>query len=184
MTVSSGLNIRVLYFEFKPVARHQQNCPNAGTNTWETTRYTWDAFTGETRRTVFRFACHACGMVAFEAVDGEMTSQEWTHASQVGYGSKPEKVAGLWLHPGARLMAGDDQGPREFYVTRTKDRPTTPDEVTGVVAWHFGKRMGVRWSAGFGLTGHGTAAKVAGIDFRSRHAAVAWIAGQAAGGEQ
>jgi hypothetical protein len=177
---SLGHNLRSLYFKFQPVAGHMPGCTRAGTDLWEVTRFTrdWD---GDTRQTTFRFACHDCGVVAFESIDGPMASVEHTHASEIGYGSRPEKVAGLWLHPGPRIWHGDDRGPTAYYVTRTKDRPQSPDDVAGVVGWHLGPRHGIRWSAGLHPTDHGTVTTTSGQDWSSRRAAVAWIAAQVTG---
>lgn len=176
-----GQSIGSLYFQFRPVAGHLAGCSREGTDVWESTRFTWEGFDGETKETTFRFACDECGVVAFESVDGPMSSLECTHASQVGYGSRPERVAGLWLHPGPRLWRGDEHGPCAFYVTHGKDRPRQPGDVAGIVAWHLGKRGGVRWSAGLEATEYGTAKTAAGQDFASRRAAVAWIAAHLGG---
>jgi hypothetical protein len=175
--VSLSKNISSLYFRFRPVAGHLPDCRHHGTDAWEVTRHVWDGLDGETRETTIRLACHDCGVVHFEHAGAAM-SMETTHASEIGYGSRPERVAGLWLHPGPRIWDGDERGPTAFYVTRTKDRPRVPGDVLGVVGWHLGPRHGVRWGAGLGATGHGTVLVSADQDWPSRRAAVAWIAAQ------
>jgi hypothetical protein len=174
-------HISTLYFGFRPVAGHMPECSRVGTDAWEATQFTRPGPDDEVKETVFRFACHECGVVAFESFDGPAASLEFTHASEAGYGSRPQRAAGLWLHPGPRAWHGDDRGPRESYVTAGKDRPRQPGDVAGMVAWHLGRRAAVRWSAGLGLTGHGTVKAAAGQEFSSRCAAVAWIAAQLAG---
>jgi hypothetical protein len=177
--MTRSLNIRAQYFDFRPVAGHLPDCPRAGTDVWETTRYTWHSFDGETvRETTFRVACHDCGVVAFETFDGPPSGFQGTHASIVGYGSRPEKVCGLWLHPGPRLWDGDDHGPAAFYVTETRDRPRDLADMAGVVAWHMGPRGGTRWAAGLGQTSSGCVRESSGQDWPSRRPAVAWIAAQ------
>jgi hypothetical protein len=178
---SLAQSIRTLYFGFRPVAGHMPECSRAGTDTWEATGFTHSGPDGEIRETTLRFACHECGVVAFESLDGPMPSLEFTHATEIGYGSRPERVAGLWLHPGPRVWHGDGRGPCAFYVTQGKDRPREPGDVAGLAGWHLGKRGGVRWSAGLGLTDHGTVKTAAGQEFTSRRAAVTWIAAQLAG---
>jgi hypothetical protein len=182
--MSTGLaqSISSLYFMYQAVAGHAEGCPRAGTDLWEATRFTWEGLDGEIRETTLRFACFECGVVAFEMIDGPVTDRERTHCSQVGFGSKPESVAGLWLHPGPRLsLYGEDPGPLRYLVTLTSDRPRQPDDVAGIVGWTLGKRGGVHWGAGLGVTDYGTAKRGARQDFGSRRAAVAWIAAQLAG---
>jgi hypothetical protein len=52
--------------------------------------------------------------------------------------------------------------------------------VLGIVGWYFGKRFGVKWSAGLGATERGSVKTAAGRDFASRRAAVGWIAAEIA----
>ena len=100
---------------------------------------------------------------------------ETTHASQVGYASKPERVLGVWLWPGPRIWYGDDRGPASYLITATRQPPRGADEVIGKVGWHLGKRHGIRWGAGAGCTRHGTVVRASEEDFSSRHAALAWV---------
>ena len=176
-----GLDIISLYFKFQPVASHTDGCSRAGTDSWEATRFTWESFNGEVQETTFRFVCSECGIVALHSVDGPMSSIDRTHVSRVGFGSQPERVAGMWLHPGPLLLPDDGSGPHQFYVTRSQDRPKAPGDVTGVVGWKAGRRGGVHSIAGLGVTDYGTVRTVAGRDFSSKRAAVAWVSAQTAG---
>lgn len=173
-----GHSIGTLYFRFGPVAGHAEGCPNAAGDLWEVTRYADTRFSGEVRQTTFRFACHACGVVHFERIDGAPAGFETTHGGEVGYASRPERAAGLWLWAGPRMWYRDERGPEAFYVTCGKARPRQPADAVGIVGWHLGKRGGVRWGAGLYPTGHGTVQASAGQDWPSRRAAVAWIAAQ------
>jgi hypothetical protein len=175
-----GYGISGLYFGFGPVAGHLPDCPRAGTDVWEVTRHQDRNFDGEVRRTTFRLACHDCGVVHFQDLDGPDLSFETTHGTEAGYGSKPEKVLGLWLWPGPRIWHGDSRGPMAYYVTRGKARPRAASDVAGVVGWRTGPRGGVKWAAGLAPTKHGTVQTPSGQDFGSRRAAVAWIAAQLA----
>jgi hypothetical protein len=179
--MTRSLHIRAQYFDFQPVAGHLPECPHAGTDTWEATRYIRRSFDGETVQEVtFRVACHECGVVAFETFDGPSSSFQGTHARHIGYASRPEKVSGLWLHPGPPIWQGDDRGPTAYYVTETRDRPRDPAGVAGVVGWSLGPRGGVRWSAGLGQTNTGCVHESAGQTWPTRRAAVAWIAARLA----
>ncbi len=178
-----GQNIDDLYFRYDSVAGHAEGCPRRGTDVWETTRFTWYSRSDEaTRQTVIRYACRQCGVVSFERVDGPMSS-ECTHASQVGYGSKPEKMLGVWLHPGPRIWHDDDRGPTVFFVTATKEPPRRPEDVLGKVGWNLGPRHGLRWSAGLGCPDHGSVLRGAEQTWTSRRAAVAWVIAAAEAGE-
>jgi hypothetical protein len=179
--MTRSLNIRAQYFDFRPAAGHLPDCPRAGTDVWEATRYTDVSFDGETvRETTIRLACHDCGAVTFETFDGPSSAFQGTHARHVGYASRPEKVGGLWLHPGPPIWHDDDRGPTAYYVTETRDRPCDPADVAGVVGWHLGPRGGVRWGAGVGQTASGCVRESSGRDWPSRRAAVAWIAARLA----
>jgi hypothetical protein len=134
---------------------------------------------------VFRFACHDCGAVHMETIDGEPGTFETTSSAKVGYASRPEKVARLWLWPGPLMFYDDDKrGPMAFYVTETKTRPRQPADTVGLVSWGFGPRYGIKWQAGMGVSDHHTVAVRAEQDFTSRRAAVAWIAGELAAGRR
>lgn len=178
-------SIDALYFEYTPVAGHLEGCRWRGTDVWEVTRHTWLSINGDSSEVTIRLACHECGVVHFEGPADGPGSMETTHADQVGYAGKPERVAGVWLHPGPRIWHGDERGPTRFLVTASKDRPRRPDDVLGIIGWHLGRRGGVRWGAGIGCTGHGTvkvsASESGAGDFATRRAAVAWVTGHAGG---
>jgi hypothetical protein len=179
-----SLGISTHYFGFRPVAGHFEGCPHHGTDVWEVTRYRETRFDGEVRETVFRFACHDCGVVHLETVDGEPGTTETTSGSEVGYAATPERVAGLWLWAGPRMFYRDEHGPRSFYVTETRTRPRSPADTVGIVSWGLGPRYGVKWQAGMGVSDHSTVTVRAEQNFTSRRAAVAWIAGQLAEGNR
>jgi hypothetical protein len=170
-----GHDIADLYFGYRPVAGHYPDCSRAGTDVWEATRFRYESFNGEVISEVLRFACSGCGAVTFFGFDQD-ASTESTHAGEIGYGAKPEKVAGLWLHPGPRLWYGEDRGPTAFYVTTGRDRPRQPEDAAGVVGWRLGPRGGIRWTAGVEVTPRGQVSRDSGQQFSSRRAAVAWIA--------
>jgi hypothetical protein len=171
-------NISTLYFAYRPVAGHMPSCSRAGTDIWEAADFRHENFDGETTEYTFRFACFECGSVAFFRFGTGPDTIEGTSAVNIGFGSAPERVLGVWLHPGPRFWHADDRGPAAFYVTLGKDRPRVPADVVGVVGWHLGKRGGVRWSAGLGCTSHGGVETISEQDFGSRRAAVAWITAQ------
>jgi hypothetical protein len=180
-----SLGIGTHYFGFTAVAGHAEDCPHHGTDMWEVTRYRDTRFDGEARETVFRFACHDCGAIHLETVDGEPGTTETTSGSEAGYAAKPERVAGLWLWAGPLMFYDDhERGPTAFYVTETKTRPRHPGETAGVVSWGLGPRYGIKWHAGLGVSDHSTVAVRAEQDFTSRRAAVAWIARQLAEGNR
>jgi len=182
---SLAKTIDALYFDYKPVAGHAEDCSRRGTDVWEVTRHTEyvPSWSDRHPEVTLRLACFECGVVHFERhTDGEPSGTETTHADEVGYAGKPERVAGVWLHPGPRIWHGDERGPSRFYVTTTKDRPRQPGDVLGIVGWSLGRRGGTRWSAGAGCTGHGTVEVSSGDQtWPSRRAAVAWVVEHAGG---
>jgi hypothetical protein len=180
----SGLakSIKALYFDYRPVSGHLEGCRFRGTDMWEVTRHVWESFDGERIEETIRLACHECGVVHFRGPSDGVGSFETTHADDVGYGAKPEKVLGVWLWPGPRLWHGEEHGPDSFYVTRTKDRPREPEDAIGVVGWHLGPRRGIRWGAGVHPTSRGTVESNSGDqEWSSRRAAVAWVVANAGG---
>lgn len=179
-TLAKGMH--ALYFDYRPAAGHAEGCSRRGTDIWEATRYTeWvPSWSDRSPGTTLRLACHECGVVHFETSDGSGSS-ETTHATEVGYGSKPEKVLGVWLHAGPRVWYRDDRGPMSYLVTASKEPPRRPEDVLGRVGWHLGRRGGVKWSAGAGCTDHGTVLVACEGDFASRRAAVAWVVAHTGG---
>jgi len=174
--------ISALYLDYRPVAGHMPACSRAGTDLWEATSFGCANRTGETAEYTLRFACFECGAVSFFQFDSGPHTGEATHAGNVGYGSAPQRVQGLWLHPGPRIWRNDERGPASYFVTRAKGRPQADTDILGMVGWHLGRRGGVRWRAGLGYAGcygsYGSVQVAAGQEFGSRRAAVAWIAGQ------
>lgn len=180
--LSQGID--ALYFEYWSVAEHLEGCSRRGTDVWEVTRYRWELrYSVDKTEVTLRMACHECGVAHFERADADL-SVETSSASEIGYASKPEKVAGVWLWPGPRIWYGDERGPACYLITATRERPRKPADVLGKVAWSLGSRGGVRWSAGLGCTEHHTVAVAAGQHWPSRRAAVAWVTEHAAGGNR
>jgi hypothetical protein len=130
-----SLGISTHYFGFRPLAAHAEGCPHHGTDVWEVTVHRDTRFNGEVRETVIRLACHDCGVVHMETVDGEPGTTETTSGAEIGYVAQPERVAGLWLWTGPRMFYRDQAGPMAFYVTETKKRPRRRAETVGVVSW-------------------------------------------------
>lgn len=176
--LGEGRDVFAMYFCYAAAAEHVAGCSRAGTDLWEVTRYTQYNYTGtdEVRETTVRLVCHECHTVHFERSPGLM-ERETVPASEAGYGAAPEKVAGLWLHPGRPLPFPFGKGPERYYITRCKDRPALAD-VLGMVAWTRGPRGGTRWGAGAGLTEWGSAERGSGQQWASRTAAVRWVAAQ------
>jgi len=190
-----GRHISSLYFDYRPVGRHQAGCAAAASNRWEVTEYTWaPSWSSKTEYTI-RLACPECGNAVFFAwkeddnAEEVPVKREQVSAKYIGYGSKPERCAGLWLHAGPSLGYGvDKDGPTAYYLTTTKEQPRTPEDVAGIVGWKTGPRGGIRWVAGVGCTDRGTmgctdrgsAGRIADHDFGSRPAAVKWVAAELA----
>ena len=162
------------YFDYTSAAGHEPSCSRYGTDLWEVTCRTDRKFNCEEIRGIaIRLVCHECGVIHFERSDKEM-STEITHASQIGFGSAPEKILGLWLWAGPRIWYGDDRGPTMFLVTKTNARPRTFADVIGLVAWNFTRRGALRWAAGIGYNGF-SVEKASDQQFASRRAAVRWV---------
>jgi hypothetical protein len=171
-----------LYFDYRPAAGHLESCLRRGTDAWEVTRHVSRSYGDDDKSEVtIRLACHDCGVVHFESARSENLSTEIAHGSEIGYGSRPERVAGLWLWPGPRIWHGDGRGPTVYLITATKDRPTRPEDVLGKVGWCLGRRGGIHWSAGVGCGRYGSVLEAAEQTWPSRRAAVAWVAEKAWG---
>lgn len=173
-----ALGTQRLYFGFRPVAAHKPDCPRRGTALVEATKQVEFDLDGEVEQETYRFACSECGETLFVFSDHDLDSER-TNAGQIGFGAKPERVGGLWLHPGPRLLRDDEKGPWEYLVTREPTRPQTTDEVVGKLRAVPGPRGGTRWSAGVGYDERGFVSTNADEFFRSKRAAVDWIAGAA-----
>lgn len=179
-----GRHIASLYLDYRPFGRHQPGCAAAASSQWEVTEYTWEPYGSQESEDTIRLACHECGAVVLLAwkstVEESPVKQEHTHADHIGYGSKPARVAGLWLHPGPSLWRGEQNGPTAYYLTKTKERPRTHADVVGVVGWKMGPRGGTKWVAGTGCTERGNVKRAADREFDSRPAAVKWVAAELA----
>lgn len=176
MTSFLARHIDTLYFGYRPVAGHMENCSRRGTDIWEVTRYVEDVpeWSNREAEVTLRLACHECGVVHFETSHG-FGSSETALARNTGYGSKPEKVLGAFLYPGPPVIYDDKRGPVSYLVTSSKNLPLRPEDVLGRVGWVRGPRGGVKWGAGAGWNDGGTVAKPGGQDFASKRAAVAWV---------
>lgn len=179
-----GRHISSLYFDYRPAGWHLAGCAAAVSNRWEVTEYTWQpSYIPKSEHTI-RLFCPECGAAMFfswqenDEADKPTVEREQTRAEHIGYGSKPERVAGLFLHAGPPLLCG--QGPDAYYLTRTKDRPRARGDVAGMVGQKRGRRGGIRWVAGIGCGELGGIERAADGDFASKAAAVKWVAGELA----
>lgn len=175
------------YFEFVPMTGHQKTCSRYGTAVWEVARHRRERMRseedgGDFTELTTRTLCSECGVVRLEHSDGE--SYETTHVDRIGYGSKPQRCAGLWLHPGPLWGRHelDQLGPEAFYVTGSPSRPTTREDVIGQVGWFKTPRGAVRWYAGYGLVSDSRVGRLKKVpssnEFKSKTAAVKWVAEQ------
>jgi hypothetical protein len=174
-----GMHIDSLYFRYQPAAGHFPDCARAGTALFEVAEFIWESYDGTVRETSIRLVCRTCGSVKFIKFDGA-AGFGGTVVNRIGYGSKPDHVAGLWLHPGPPILPGDDRGPTAYLVTTTRACPADRADVAGVVGWRAGPRGGIRWQAGLGYSEHGHVTTSADQTWASRRAAAAWIAAQLA----
>lgn len=173
------------YFGFVPMATHKEACRWAGTNVWEVTKHEvcrrrTEEDGGDYTDTTIRMICRDCGVVQMDV--GQINTWQSSNITAIGYGSKPLRRGGLWLHPGpARIMAESAQlGPETYYVTASDQAPRTLADAIGIVGWHRewrGSGWGpVRWLAGYGLTEYGSPAEDLGQKHKSLTAAVHRIA--------
>lgn len=170
-----GTDIKSLYFDYTSPVWHEPGCSHAIGGQLDVGLYRYEG--REIQEFTLRLMCPGCGAVTFVSMNGE-PDMERTDTSAIGFGLKPEKVAGLWLHPGPPLWRGEEHGPTKFYVTRTKDRPRAPEDVDGIVGWSPGRRGGIHWQAELAAVKYDmvVAKETADRDFKSRPAAVKWIA--------
>lgn len=178
-----SLSISDHYFGFQELAEHAADCPLHGTNMWEVTRLRQDNSVlqpdGSRDETTVRLVCGKCRVVHLETAHGS-TSSELTSADRIGYGAKPQRSCGLWLHAGPHMPLSftNDRGPEVYYLTGSNEPPTSPDDVIGMVGWASGQRGGIRWWAGYGMHEgrHGVhVERTADNDFKTRTAAVQWV---------
>jgi hypothetical protein len=192
-----GINDHIArqYFDYQPMnsytndnGGHGEECARAP-STWEVTReieYGFGEFSDDVRRTTLRLFCPECGAVQFHSTDPEhglALAREFTTAAQIGYGSAPVKLAGLFLWPGPLQPYGEKNGPETYFVTTTDVRPSSPDMVAGVLGWtrNYSRSNGaVKWFAGIGCHKWGGVERGGGDKFTSRTAAAKWIAAELA----
>jgi hypothetical protein len=175
------------YFGFTPMTSHRETCSRSGTNLWEVSRIHRERLRsqetgGPYTETAIRMVCTECGVVHLD--HGENWGTQGTTTREIGYGAKPIRCAGLWLHPGPIYPYRDDTDPETYYATGSPERPTEPRDVIGIIGWYRpfnGSRHGaVRWWAGIGLTELGNARTTAPDDLvlKSKTAAARWVADQ------
>lgn len=179
---SFALDLRISehYFEFDRL-EHRDGCKLFGTGMWEVARMRIEAgpvFAED--QVVTRMLCRQCAAVHLVAADAD--KRRATSIDQIGYGGRPERAAGLWLHPGPPMFPGDDDGPWEYYASGSPDAPARPEDVIGLIARRHGQRGGTLWRAGYGVrkgTYRGYHVDRQGPHyFRSRAAAAKWLAAQ------
>lgn len=167
-------SIHEQYFGFRPVAGHMPDCPLYGTNMWEVTKHRTESLVGEPVEVTIRMICRKCGIVQSETGTGEASAGTFTEA--IGYGCRPMRSFGLWLHPGPAYRF-DDRGPESYFVTGSPDPPANESEVIGVISRYQTPRDATRWRGGYGYrTGGGVDQAEDGIS--SRNKAVHWVADQ------
>jgi len=167
----SPLSTTAHYFEFTGYA-HAAGCA-AGPG-WEVAQHVERGSKGEPGEVTLRLVCRSCGVVYLQTFASEPVTWWCTTVRHIGYGSPPVLVAGLWLHPGRQFS--DDGGPETYLVTTGRATPSEKTELVGAVAWRQGPRGSRIWTAAFGFE-----PAIAHADgFRSRRAAVWWIADQIA----
>lgn len=178
------LSISDHYFGFVPLDGHRKTCSRFGTALWEIAhlrreRLRSEEAGGDVVETITRTLCSECGVVRLE--HGDSGGSETTNVDRIGYGAKPQRCAGLWLHPGPLWgwAEVDAHGPEAYYVTGSPTTPATRDDVLGQVGWFKTRRGAVRWYAAYGLTKAGHMGRRPDPnEFKSRTAAAKWVAEQ------
>jgi hypothetical protein len=174
-------SIHAQYFMFEPAVSHRPECPRYGSDLWEVRRDIDAPRWAEPsqHRTTLRFVCHECGVVRFDQYKGEAAHKTDIDTSEIGYGSRPERVrkngAGVWLHPGPRSPYRDELGAETYYVTEDNRIPRWPGDVLGVIGWHRTARGAIKWGAGWRLTAGGAVKEPAETEFTSKRAAALWV---------
>lgn len=137
-----------------------------------------------------RLVCWSCG--AARVITGEQSAgRTRMSAAELGYGTRPRRVRGLYLWPCRPLLEGGP--PTGYLVTAADAVPRVPGDLVAAVQQGRGPRGGLAWSAlavpdpagGYGGYVTGGARFAAAVDgLRSEAAAVRWIVyelGRAAG---
>lgn len=195
------------YMDWRPMAAHADGCKRTG---WDVRRCERESY-GGSRDIGVRAICPetgGCGVVVelmFHLADerdpdtqdlrsGE--SYSGGHVDRIGYGTKPTKIGGVWLHAGPPFAAfswATDDGPEWWYVTRSETPPASCDETLGKIfrLRKDGRQLKGRFGAGAGWKrdryASGELLRERRDDLTSRTAAARWVeqraAELAAGGE-
>lgn len=124
------------YVDWKPFAAHADGCKRTG---WDVREHRIEHISGR-REIAVRAICAetgGCGRV-FElhvslAADRDPETEDlrsgegWSSGGVdlIGYGTKPQRVGGVWLHAGPPIAGwARDEGPEWWYVTRSATPPT------------------------------------------------------------
>ncbi|GAA2685395.1 hypothetical protein [Nonomuraea recticatena] len=206
----STISAHGLYFDWKTI-QHQPGCSRG----WVAREHTTESPDGDLRTAVLQLVCPlpgGCGKVVEARHDEEPGTQpmsgaqrdRWrtvqTTVDEIGYGSAPIRVTGVWLHPGAPLVLGYDEGPAYYLVTRSPERPAHWGDVLGIIGqarnrgrqvkkhWHVATNFEFRTSAanfGFGSSAFNSPSpRDTEVDLPSRTAAVRWVIEHTDGGDR
>lgn len=179
------MHIAELYFQFETLNGHRAECTR-GPDTWEVTRrIEYNIFPkddeDEIRQTSLRLHCPECGAVQFFRSPGHL-ERRLESSARIGFGSAPERLAGLWLWAGPELLPGAGYGPDAYYVTTHKIRPHRPAQVAGVIGQGRSSaraNAATRWYASLGCNDYGSGMQAGPEEgFKTRGGAAKWIAGQ------
>lgn len=178
------------YFSYEPVTGHTSECTQGPASRWEVSTYVEYGFgeeDGDVRHENLRLTCTECSAVRFYRSGypdyGLGLKIDRTTTDEVGFGSAPERVAGMWLWPGPLATYAEKHGPESYFVTAYKVRPSSPGAVVGIIGWskNLSRSNGaLRWRAGIGCTDWGSIKEAAPDYFTSKTAAAKWVAAQLA----
>ncbi|MFI6912722.1 hypothetical protein [Streptosporangium sp. NPDC050284] len=156
----NGTGVHYEYFAWQPV-EHRPGCARG----WVVRQQGEESPDGTTRQAAVQLVCplpDGCGKVVEFEFDNEPTTtpsggpgDRWKWhtmtVDQVGYGSSPLPVAGVWLHPGGPLLRywNNGEGPAYYVVTESAERPSDWSQVLGVIgqARTRGRQLASRWYA-------------------------------------
>lgn len=171
------------YLRAHPAAHHRNSsCSRWNSDQWEVAVIPSNLPASAPDQQTLRLLCRECGVVELHQHNGEPDSRRVTTTELIGYGTRPARECGLYLHAGptlGSLRLAADRGPQTYYVTRTADVPAVAADVLGVVAYWVTPRGVVRWQTGLQLHRGEFAFMIRESgpkDLRSRRAAVRWIA--------
>lgn len=91
-----------------------------------------------------RVICRGC--TAVHVYVGEETARSGGSTRQLGYGQRPRKVGGLWLHPGAPLLY-DDEVPWDFLCALDRVDRLEREHIVGYIRQARGRLGALKWSA-------------------------------------